>query len=128
MVKIGMTTDTVERRLELANRRNEFMCGTWSSTQKVKTNDVTRTKLLSHILFKEYWDKDSVSSEMYLVPPGMTVKQMADTVRDKDKVYVEHKAKEAALRTKAARLQAELKKLHKKHNAQLSIGRAVSEK
>ena len=39
MVKIGMTIDAVEGRLAFANRKNEFMCGIWSITQKVKTNE-----------------------------------------------------------------------------------------
>ena len=36
MVKIGMTVDTAEARLNTANRKHEFMPGLWSISQKVK--------------------------------------------------------------------------------------------
>ena len=48
MVKIGMSIDSAEIRLNSANKRNEWMCGRWIITQKVKTNDVRRTETLSH--------------------------------------------------------------------------------
>ena len=89
MVKIGMTIDSAQRRLDLANRKNEFMCGIWSITQKVKTNDAKRTESLAHTLFEDHLDNESVSTEMYFIPSGMTVKEMADMVREKDRIYVE---------------------------------------
>lgn len=107
MVKIGMTTDSAEARLKTANRKHEFMCGIWSITQKVKTNDVKRTEELSHKIFSSYHDKESVSTEMFFLPENMSVKQMADLVRDKDKVMREQiekqsKAIEAVEKAKAA--------------------------
>jgi hypothetical protein len=107
MVKIGMTTDSAEARLKTANRKHEFMCGTWSITQKVKTNDVKRTEELSHKIFSSYHDKESVSTEMFFIPENMSVKQMADQVRDKDKVMREQvekhsKAMEAVEKAKDA--------------------------
>jgi hypothetical protein len=95
MVKIGMTTETAESRLRTANRRHEFMCGTWSITQKVKTNDVKRTEDLSHKIFARFHDKDSVSTEMFFLAEDMTVKQMADLVRDKDKIMRQQLEKQA---------------------------------
>ena len=52
IVKIGMTVNTAEERLNTANRKHEFMAGRWSISQKVKTNDVKRTEELAHQLFK----------------------------------------------------------------------------
>lgn len=89
IVKIGMTTDSAESRLMSANRKNEFMCGTWSIAQKVATNDVKRTEDLAHTIFKNFHDAESVSSEIYFIPSEMTVKKMADYVREKDKVIQE---------------------------------------
>ena len=94
MVKIGMTIDTAENRLEQANRKNEFMCGIWSITQKVKTNDAKRTESLAHTLFEDKLDNESISTEMYFIPPEMTVKEMADMVREKDQIHVEQMKKE----------------------------------
>ena len=120
IVKIGMTTDSAERRLELANRKHEFMCGTWSITQKVKTNDAKRTESLAHTLFEDQLDLESVSTEMYFIPVGMTVKQMADLVREKDKVYVEHMEEEEAAKAAVQEAQKRLDELHRKHKAQLT--------
>ena len=110
MVKIGKTIDSVEKRLEYANKPNPFMCGRWSITQKVKTNRVDRTEELAHELFIDYHDKDSVSNEMFSIPENMTVKQMADRVRNKDKKYkevIEQQSKlEATLRKKKKELAA----------------------
>jgi len=107
MVKIGMTTETAESRLRTANRKHEFMCGKWSITQKVKTNDVKRTEELGHKIFSSYHDKDSVSTEMFFLPDDMSVKQMADLVREKDKIMrqqieKQNKAIEAVEEAKAA--------------------------
>ena len=106
MVKIGMTVDSVEARLNSANKRNEWMCGRWSITQKVKTNDVRRTEDLSHKIFSEFLDKESVSKEMYLIPPNMTVKQMADDVREKDKVLLNQLEKREVAQREMAQAKA----------------------
>lgn len=111
MVKIGMTTETAESRLRTANRKHEFMCGTWSITQKVKTNDVKRTEDLSHTIFSKFHDKDSVSTEMFFLPPEMTVKQMADIVRDKDKVMRQQLEKQAKAIQAVEQAKAALDKL-----------------
>jgi hypothetical protein len=81
IVKTGMTIDSAEKRLEAANKRNEFMCGIWSIVHKVKTNDAKRTEDLAHSLFEDYFDNESVSTEMYFIPESISVKQMADLVR-----------------------------------------------
>lgn len=122
IVKIGMTTDSAERRLELANRKHEFMCGIWSITQKVKTNDAKRTESLAHTLFEDQLDPESVSTEMYFIPTGMTVKQMADLVREKDKVYVEHMEEEETAKAAVLEAQKRLDELHRKHKEQLTRG------
>lgn len=122
MVKIGMTTDNADRRLELANRKCEFMVGIWSITQKVKTNDAKRTESLAHMLFEDYLDKESVGTEMFFIPPTMTVKQMADAVREKDKLFVDHMEEEDAAKTAVAKAQAALDAMHLKHKAQLGLG------
>jgi hypothetical protein len=122
MVKIGMTTDTAERRLETANRKNEFMAGVWSITHKVKTNDAKRTESLAHMLFEDFFDTESVSTEMFFIPPNMNVKQMADAVREKDKVFVEHMEEEDAAKAAVAAAQAQLDELHRKHKEQLGLG------
>lgn len=88
IVKLGMTTDSAESRLKTANRKHEFMCGSWSINQKVKTNDVKRTEELAHTIFAEFHDEESVSAEMFLIPEDMTVKKMAYLVREKDKIAV----------------------------------------
>ena len=120
IVKIGMSIDSAERRLELANRKNEFMCGRWSITQKVKTNDAKCTEALAHTLFEDYLDAESVSTEMYFIPSGMTVKQMADLVRDKDRVYVEHMEEEEKAKAAVLAAQKRLEELHKKHKKELT--------
>ena len=106
MVKIGMSIDSAEARLSSANKRNEFMCGRWSITQKVKTNDVRRTEDLSHKIFSEFLDKESVSTEMYFIPPNMTVKQMADDVREKDKVLLNQLEKREVAQREMAQAKA----------------------
>ncbi len=122
MVKVGMTTDSAERRLELANRKHEFMAGRWCITQKVKTNDAKRTESLAHTLFEDYLDTESVSTEMYFIPEGMTVKQMADTVREKDRVYVEHMEEEEAALAAVKEAQKRLEELHRTHKEELTKG------
>ena len=107
MVKIGMTTESAESRLKTANRKHEFMCGKWSITQKVKTNDVKRTEELSHKIFSRFHDEESVSTEMFFLPENMSIKQMADLVREKDKIMREQIEKqniaiEAVEKAKAA--------------------------
>jgi hypothetical protein len=122
MVKIGMTTDTAESRLRTANRKHEFMCGKWSiTTQKVKTNDVRRTEELSATIFSEFHDKDSISTEMYFIPDDMTVKQMADTVREKDKIMLEQIAKQEEAKDEVARAQAMLEKINKETHEKISL-------
>ncbi len=121
MVKIGMTIGTAEARLQKANQKHEFMCGTWSITQKVKTNDVTRTEELSHKIFSEYHDSESVSSEMYFVPDGWTVKQMADKVREKDKILLEQVDKETKAKDAVRIAEQELEKINKETDALISL-------
>ena len=96
LVKIGMTVNTAEERLNTANRKHEFMAGRWSISQKVKTNDVKRTEELAHNLFKDFHDKESISTEMFFIPDEYTVKKMADLVREKDKILLERADKTAA--------------------------------
>jgi hypothetical protein len=120
MVKIGMTIDSVEGRLASANRKNEFMCGIWSITQKVKTNDVKRTESLAHTLFEDHLDKESVSTEMYFIPSGMTVKEMADTVREKDRIYVEQMEEEEIAKLNVLEAQKKFDELHRKHKEELT--------
>ena len=93
MVKIGMTIVTAEERIIYANRRHEFMAGTWQISQKVKTNDTKRTEDLAHNLFNDYHDQESVSKEMYFVPEGWSIKKMADEVRKKDKILLDRAEK-----------------------------------
>ncbi len=119
MVKIGMTIDTAESRLEQANRKNEFMCGIWSITQKVKTNDAKRTESLAHTLFEDKLDNESVSKEMYFIPPKMTVKDMADMVREKDQIHVEQMQKEEIAKKRVLDAQKNLDELHMKHKNDL---------
>lgn len=92
MVKIGKSIDSAEKRLESANKTNAFMVGRWSVTHKVKTNNVDRTESLAHELFNIHHDKDSISTEMFFVPEGYSIKRMADEVRSAD---VEYKKVEA---------------------------------
>ena len=119
MVKIGMTIDTAESRLEQANRKNEFMCGIWSITQKVKTNDAKRTESLAHTLFEDKLDNESISTEMYFIPPEMTVKEMADMVREKDQIHVEQMQKEEIAKKRVLDAQKNLDELHMKHKNDL---------
>ena len=120
MVKIGMTIDTAESRLEQANRKNEFMCGIWSITQKVKTNDAKRTESLAHTLFEDKLDNESISTEMYFIPPEMTVKEMADMVREKDQIHVEQMKKEEIAKKRVLEAQKNLDELHMKHKKDLT--------
>ena len=119
MVKIGMTIDTAESRLEKANSKNEFTCGIWSITQKVKTNDAKRTESLAHKLFGDQLDNESISTEMYFIPPEMTVKEMADMVREKDQIHVEQMQKEEIAKKRVLEAQKNLDELHMKHKNDL---------
>ena len=119
MVKIGRTIDSAEKRLEYANRKNEFMCGIWSITQKVKTNDVKRTEALAHELYEDYFDNKSISQEMFFLPPNKTVKEMADEVRDKDKIKIDQIATEEEAIRKVKEAQKALDKLSKQHKDEL---------
>ena len=121
MVKIGMTTDSAESRLQSANRKHEFMCGRWSINQKVKTNNAVRTEELSHRIFSEYHDKESVSGEMYFIPEGMTVKQMADTVREKDKILLEQLAKKKRAKEAVRKAEKELEKINAETSELISL-------
>ena len=119
MVKIGMTIDTAESRLEQANRKNEFMCGIWSITQKVKTNDAKRTESLAHTLFGDQLDNESISTEMYFIPADMTVKDMADEVREKDQIHVKQMEKEDIAKKHVLDAQKILDELQLKHEKDL---------
>ena len=107
MVKIGQTIDSAVKRLEAANKSNPFMCGRWSISIKVKTNNVERTEELAHKLFEEYRDAESISKEMFFIPEGMTVKKMADLVRKKDDDYKK-------LREEKAKIQSQLEEQKRK--------------
>ena len=119
MVKIGMTIESADRRLENANRKNEFMCGTWSITQKVKTNNAKRTELLAHRLFRDQLDNESISTEMYFIPADMTVKDMADEVREKDQIHVKQMEKEEIAKKRVLDAQKILDELQLKHEKDL---------
>ena len=119
MVKIGMTIDTAESRLEKANSKNEFTCGIWSITQKVKTNDAKRTESLAHTLFGDQLDNESISTEMYFIPADMTVKDMADEVREKDQIHVEQMQKEEIAKKRILDAQKILDELQLKHEKDL---------
>lgn len=112
IVKIGMTTASAESRVKKANNKHEFMCGKWSITQKVKTNNAIRTEELSHKIFAEYHDQESVSTEMYFIPEGMTVKQMADTVREKDIILLEQLTKKKDAMDAVRKAEQELERLN----------------
>ena len=120
MVKIGMTIDSAQRRLDLANRKNEFMCGIWSITQKVKTNDAKRTESLAHTLFEDQLDNESVSQAMYFMPKEMKVKEMADMVREKDRIYVEQIEEKEIAKLHLVETQKILEELQKKHKEELT--------
>lgn len=121
IVKLGMTTDSAESRLKTANRKHEFMCGTWSITQKVKTNDVKRTEDLAHTIFAVYHCKESVSTEMYLIPEGMSVKAMADLVREKDKIAVDQNIKREKALATIEKAQAELDRINNETQQMISL-------
>jgi membrane carboxypeptidase/penicillin-binding protein len=112
MVKVGKTTESAESRLKTANRKHEFMCGRWSINQKVATNNVARTEELSHMIFSRYHDKESVSTEMFFIPEDMTVKQMADTVREKDQILVKQQSKQAKAEEAVKKAQEVLENLN----------------
>jgi len=119
MVKIGMTIDTAESRLEKANSKNEFTCGIWSITQKVKTNDAKRTESLAHTLFGDQLDNESISTEMYFIRADMTVKDMADKVREKDQIHVKQMEKEEIAEKRVLDAQKILDELQLKHEKDL---------
>ena len=119
MVKIGMTIDTAESRLEKANSKNEFTCGIWSITQKVKTNDAKRTESLAHTLFGDQLDNESISTEMYFIRADMTVKDMADEVREKDQIHVKQMEKEEIAEKRVLDAQKILDELQLKHEKDL---------
>ena len=119
MVKIGMTIDTAESRLEKANSKNEITCGIWSITQKVKTNDAKRTESLAHTLFGDQLDNESISTEMYFIPADMTVKDMADEVREKDQIHVKQMEKEEIAKKRVLDAQKILDELQLKHEKDL---------
>ena len=121
IVKLGMTTDSAESRLRTANRKHEFMCGIWSINQKVKTNDVKRTEELAHTMFAEFHDKESVSSEMFFIPEGMTVKDMADLVREKDKVAVDQNIKREKALESIQKAKAELDRINRETTEMISL-------
>ena len=121
MVKIGMTIVSAEERLTSANRKNEFMLGTWSINQKVKTNDTKRTEDLAHNLFKEYHDTLSVSNEMYFIPEGYTVKKMADLVRTKDKVLLDRADKTEAAQNAIEKAKKQLEEITQETERLLSL-------
>lgn len=125
IVKIGMTINSAELRLKYANRKHEFMCGSWTINQKVKTNDVERTEKLAHTLFKEFHDQESVSTEMYFIPEAMTVKQMADQVREKDKIVLEQNVKLDRAKEKMIKAQAELDRIEAETSMKISLDNAV---
>ena len=121
MVKIGMTIETADSRLKSANKRNEFMPGSWSITQKVKTPKAKETEDLAHQLFADYRDVESISEEMYSIPEGMTVKVMADLVRDKMSLHQKQISKEAKLLKEVSDAKKALEDL-KKENEELLFG------
>lgn len=96
--------------------------GVWSITHKVKTNDADRTERLAHMLFEDYWDDESIGTEMFFVPDGMTVKQMSDAVRENDKLFVGHMEEEEAAKAAVLAAQSALDELHRRHKAALGIG------
>ena len=124
MVKIGMTVGTAESRLKTANKTHEFMCGTWTITQKVKTNDVTRTEDLAHKIFSEHHDSESVSSEMYFIPDGWTVKQMADDVREKDKIMRGQDDKKTKAMDAVRKAQEVLEKINEETDGLISLSKS----
>lgn len=123
MVKIGMTIDTAEARLTQANRKNEFMIGRWEINQKVKTNDVARTEELAHQIFKEFHDPESISSEMFFLPEGFTVKKMADLVREKDKVLMKRAEETVAARNELEAAKKKLEKIEKETESLIVLPR-----
>lgn len=119
IVKIGATIKSAEDSLKQANRKNEFMPGIWDIRQKIRTNDVERTMDLAHNIYREYLDKESISKEMYFIPRGVTVKQMADVVREQDKQYQEHLLKEEEAKKALEKAQAERAELLKNSKKKL---------
>jgi len=125
MVKIGMTVNTAEERLNTANRKHEFMAGRWSINQKVKTNDVKRTEELAHQLFKDFHDTESVSTEMFFVPKEYTIKKMADLVREKDKVLIDRADKTEAAKAAIEAAKRELDEITQETDELLSLPRDI---
>ncbi|MBE8190346.1 MAG: GIY-YIG nuclease family protein [Candidatus Thioglobus sp.] len=127
MVKIGMTIESAESRLKTANRKHEFMCGRWAITQKVKTNDVKRTEDLSHKIFADFHDKESVSTEMFFIPKDMTVKQMADDVREKDQVMREQREKQNKAMEAVDKAKEALEKLKQETHELITLKPTIEE-
>ena len=121
LVKIGMTVNTAEERLVTANRKHEFMAGRWTISHKVKTNDVKRTEELAHQLFTDFHDEDSVSTEMFFIPEGYTIKKMADLVREKDRIVVERADKTEAAKAAIETAKKELHAIEQETGELLSI-------
>ena len=121
MVKIGMTIATAEERITYANRKHEFMPGIWQISQKVKTNDTKRTEDLAHNLFSEYHDQESVSTEMYFIPEGWSIKMMADEVRKKDKILLDRAEKTEAAEAAIEAAKKQLLEINQETEALLSI-------
>ena len=76
---------------------------------------------MSHRIFSEYHDKESVSGEMYFIPEGMTVKQMADTVREKDIVLLEQLTKEKEAKEAVRKAEKELAQINAETNELISL-------
>jgi hypothetical protein len=127
IVKLGMTTDSAESRLKTANRKHEFMCGTWTINQKVKTNDVKRTEDLAHTIFATFHDKESVSTEMFFIPKDMTVKAMADLVREKDKIAVDQNVKREKALASIQKAQAELDRINSETHEMISLSNSSAD-
>ena len=119
IVKIGMTIETAESRLKSANKRNEFMPGSWKISQKVKTPKAKETEELAHKLFEDYRDTPSISEEMFYIPDGMTVKDMADLVREKNIINQKQISEEKKLKLKLEDAQTALEALKKKNKEAL---------
>jgi len=56
---------------------------------------------------------------MYFIPPEMTVKEMADIVREKDQIHVEQMQKEEIAKKRVLDAQKNLDELHMKHKNDL---------
>jgi hypothetical protein len=119
IVKIGMTIVNAEERLTKANKRNEFMPGEWKISQKVSTKNAKETEALAHELFEENRVIPSVSDEMYFTPDGMTVKDMADLVRNKMAIHQKQVKAEEKLKDKLKTVADELLQLQEANKQKL---------